>query len=382
MRFNRFRFIGVFVLILILISPFILGVSISPALREINFEPNLKTEFGFYICGANKIRSYIDGELTEYATIIDNDQDGGCRNILIKMEFPEKIEKPGRHKLLVGALQLLDSSRGGVAGRGAIQAPVLIHVPYPGSYVEIRFVAPNVNVGEDVPFSIFVNNLGTDNINSVRGVIEIFDDNGKIKTLNTNELSLETKKGGELYVDMSTSGMKAGAYRALATVYYDGKVISKEKKFNIGSLHVAINNHTTILEQGTINKFDIDVESRWNNELNDVYAEITIDEETVKTPNFKLTPWQKKKVTAYYDTSGMLLGDYDVEINLFYEDELTNAKGTVRVVEALVLPEEPKQEEPISINFDITPTTILIAIIVLLILVDIVWLVMRRKGKK
>ena len=374
-----FVILGIFFL---LACPFVLGVSIQPAKYSIDFEPNLERDFGFYICGAAKIEPYIDGDLVQYATIIDNEPNGGCREIIVRIKLPSEIEKPGKNILLAGARELIEVG-GSVGGRAAIQAPIVIFVPYPGLYVEWDFVAPNVNEGESVHFTVGVSNLGTNDIQSARAMIDVYDDYSRIKSLNTDEKSIPSKTSAEFPLDMETIGMKAGSYRVVTTLYYDEKSDLKEKSFNIGTLYVAINNYTKVLEQGKINKIGIEIESKWNNYLQDVYSEVTINGVKVKTPNYNLNAWETKEISAYYDTAGMDLGEYDAQITLYYGGKTTIEEGKVYVVEQIELPSsEAKEEKPWKISFDITPTTLLIAIIIILVVVDIVWLITRRKNKR
>ncbi len=380
-----FKSLGFFVVLgvfFIFVSPFALGVSIQPAKYSINFEPNLEKDFGFYICGAAKIETYLDGDLVKYATIIDNEPNSSCRDIVVRVRLPNKIEKPGKNILLVGAKELIEVGSG-VAGRAAIQAPIVIFVPYPGMYVEWNFVAPNVNEGETVHFIVSVSNLGTNNIQSARAIIDVYDDNSKIKSLNTDEKSIPSKESAEFPLDMETTGMKAGSYRVVTTLYYDGRSDLKEKSFNIGSLYVAINNYTKVLEQGKINKVGIEIESKWNNNLQDVYSAVTINGVKVKTPNYDLKAWETKEIAAYYDTTGMDIGEYDAQITLYYGGKTTTEEGKVYVVEqSEVQSSEAKEEKPWNISFNITPTTLLVAIIIILVVVDIVWLIIRRKNKR
>jgi len=372
-------------LIVMLLTQVALAVSISPPIITLDFSPNAEYTFVFTIDRAEKIGSYLAGDLAQYATIDDPNQDGGPRLITVHLKLPERIEKPGKHVLLVGAKELPTSPIGGVGGVAAIQAAIEVKVPYPGLYVEMELIAPNVNLGETVNFIVKVNNLGTDNINSARAVIDVYDEYSKIKTINTDEKSIASKTIAELYADMPTNAMKAGSYKAIATLYYDGETKTAEKDFNIGTLYVAINNFTKELEQDKINKFDIDIESRWNNKLGNVYGEVTINGVNVKTPSYELNPWEKKNITTYYDTTGITLGEYDATIILYYEDKTTTEGGKVYVVEEIKKPTSETKaevEKPFKINIEITPTTLLIAIIVILVVVDILWLVMRKKGKK
>lgn len=379
MKQKQVKLITFGIVLIFILLPSVFAVSIMPAKHTINFEPNANLQFGFHICGATSIRSYLEGALMEYATIIDSNQDGGCRDITVKLALPAEIETPGKNRLLVGAMELVDASRGGVAARTKILAPIDVFVPYPGYYIDMNFVAPNVNEGEIVPFSVFVTNQGTYNIELLYATIDIYDDVGLVKSLQTNRESLVSKDTVDLFVDMSTAGMPAGTYRAVAKVYFDTETKTQEKPFNIGSLFVRINNHTTEIYEKKINKFDIDIESRWNNPISDVYGEVIIDGRTVKTPDTILKPWEKQTISAYYDTKNLPIGEYDVTLRVHYEDASTTKNAKVFIIDYIEPIKEPEEQEPFKIDISITPTTLLIAVIILLVLIDVVWLVMRKK---
>ena len=180
---------------------------------------------------------------------------------------------------------------------------------------------------------------------------------------------------------MSTYGMGAGTYKATATIHYDGEVKDQERQFNIGSLFVRINNHTSELYVGKINQFDTDIENRWNNVIGDSYVELKMNGITAKTPSTSLRPWQKTRLSAYYDTSKTPLGEYPANITVFYDGK-SNQKSTTVFVIDFIETKVPEKQEPFRINIAITPTTILIALIVLLVSVDIIWLVMRKRDRK
>ena len=117
MQQKQVKLITLAIVLILILLPSVFAVSIMPAKHTVNFEPNANMQFGFHICGATSIRSYLEGALMEYATIIDPDQDGGCRDITVKIALPAEIETPGKNRLLAGAMELVDASSGGVAPR-------------------------------------------------------------------------------------------------------------------------------------------------------------------------------------------------------------------------------------------------------------------------
>jgi len=141
-----------------------------------------------------------------------------------------------------------------------------------------------------------------------------------------------------LTAQWNTSGVNPGVYRAIATVVYDENTATTEVQFKVGELLIKIVD--VVVEdivQRSIGRFDIQIESFWNELISDVYAEVKIlDGETViesiKTESVDMEPWAKKTIKAYWDTKGVEVGSYDARVILHYADKTTEERVTVNVV--------------------------------------------------
>ena len=375
-------FVFLLVLSLILIKPtYAVGIYF-PNDAEIDFKPGLEKTFNFAVTPSNMdVRLSVSGYLSEYVslskTFIRSNSTDRIFRVIIKL--PEKIDKPGHHKVWIAAEEIIDESKiGGNIGTSCnAMVYILIHVLNPGKYVEMWLSAPDVNLNEPVNFAVRVKSFGEEDINSIKAAIDVYSpDNEKLATVYTDEKLLKSNTEETLHAQLSTAGYKAGTYRAVATLNYDGKTKEDKKNFRVGELNIKIINYTKEFEKDKINKFDIEIESDWGNNIKEVYGEIKINNSIIRTPNINLDPWEKKIITAYWNTNNVETGFYDAEMTIYYEDKTTVEIGMVEVVkEALI-------EKPGIITISLSTTTVLILIIILLIIIDIIWMTKKRKEKK
>jgi len=374
----KIKFLFVFFCLLIIV-PAVYSISISPSSIQIQFEPYYKNTYKFTVGDADYIEVYKKGDLSEYVTI-NKTLFRGAGEFTVTIALPEKIENPGKNRIFIGAIEAPDGG-GTVAAIAAIQTPIDIYVPYPGKYIESSFDAPDVNVDETVNFNLNVNNLGTDDISTVYAVVDVFGSSGsKIASLSSEKIKIPSKSSMNFKMPFDTKGLKAGQYSAKATVFYDGDKKVHEKNFRIGDLVVAINSYTKTIFNGTINKFEIEVESGWNNKIENVYAVIDVKRRDgslvisgLKTPTINLDPWEKKSFGIYIDTKGIYSGEYIIVITLNYRDKRTVVEDKLMILEQEVL-------SPKGFQFN-TLTLVLVGIVVLLVIADGIWIMMHLKKK-
>jgi len=368
--------------ILILIKPIYAVGIVFPSNNEIDFKPGLEKTFNFRVTPSSMdVKLSVSGYLAEYvalskALIKSNSTD---RRFKVMIKLPEKIEKPGHHKVWISAEEVIDESKikGNVGTSCNAMVYILIHVLNKGKYVDMSLNAPNVNLNEPVNFAVNVKSFGEEDINSIKAAIDVYSpDNEKLATVYTDEKPLKSNIEGTLHAQLDTKGYTAGNYNAIATLNYDGETKEDKKSFRIGELNIKIINYTKEFEKNKINKFDIEIESGWGNKIEGAYGEIKINNNSIKTPNINLDPWNKKIITAYWDTNNVETGFYDTEITVYYEDRTTVERGVVSVIEK----KEAFAEMPGVIS--LSTTTVLVLIIILLIIIDIIWITKKGNDKK
>ena len=364
-----------FLVLLITKSNTVSAIGISPDSIRINFEPNFEETYTFQTVRAENAAVYIEGALAEYVTVEKNNinKDG---TFIIKVKLPANIETPGDNVLFVG---ITESSSGGgmVTTKASIRTPIVVRVPYPGVYAEISFNTHNLNINETASFAVIINNLGKKDIGNAKAAIDIFDINKKlVENLFTEEKAVKMKNREKLLAFFNASKHTVGVYKAIAHVNYADRSKDLESSFRIGDLNVKIINYTKKFFKDEIVNFDIEIESGWNDKIENIFAEVNVFNGTKEVSSFKtisigLKPWERKITNTFWDTHGLGEGTYDAKITLFYEDKQTRVDGKIDII----LPEE----ETSFLKKYFNSTNLLVVAVILLIIINIIVLIKKRK---
>lgn len=336
---KRFVLIALFAVFFIFNCFSVYALGIGPAKTELDFQPNYEFSVDYMVVGIppeQKLEVYAKGDLVEYVEF-DKTNLTGEENFKASVKLPPDIEKPGPNKLYIGVREIKEG-RGGIGARVAVEALIVVYVPYPGKYAEISFSVNNVNVGEPINFVVEVNNLGKEDI-TVKTDIEVYSAKNLIETLNLGSKFIKTQTKEIFTKQLNSSGYKAGKYKAIAIVDY-GKIIKEEKEFKIGTLFVNITNWTSEVRKGKINKFDIWIESFWNSGIDNIYANVNITSngesfDFFKTPSVSLKPWQKMMLQGYFNTEELDVGNYKANIILFYDGKTTKKTVDIKVISSI-----------------------------------------------
>lgn len=314
------------------------SLGLTPAIIEQNFEPNGRFLASFNVLGASETQDllvFAEGDFSEYVTFDKTNFTGG-NSFTAYIDLPAQTNKYGKNKLYIKVKEVFDIDTGGIGTKLEIGALIIIRVPYPGKYAEIRsFEITTTNENESIFFISKVENMGNQDI--VANVsVNIFSDEQFVESifLGSKEIKFrETKSFAG-----AAKGYSAGEYNATAIVDYGGEVNAEsEKQFKVGGLFVDIINWTSEIVQGKINEFEIEIESKWNNDIENVYAEVNISKEGglsdfFKTPSVKLGRWEKNKLIGFVNAENLEPGDYQAKITLFYEEKTTEKIVDVEIV--------------------------------------------------
>jgi len=344
-EFCIFKNIFLFLLLFSGILHFSSALSMTPALISIDFQPNFKQTFDYTIAGTKPDTTYliyVKGDLAEYA-ILNKEELKGNGNFKVSLSLPSSLEVPGMRTLYVGVKEIADKElvQGTIGTAIELRGSIYIFVPYPGKYAEISFSSTNANVGDSVQFIINLINRGEENL-TVNPRIEIFSNQTgeKKETLLFEERFMESAQKLSVYKMLNTSFYNPGRYKGVAIVEYGGNSpATAETLFRIGNLSIEIKNYTQrVILDGKIQKFNIDIESGWNDKIDGVYASVSFLNGTSEILSFEtsstsLNPWEVKPITGYFDTLNFPEGIYDANINLFYygKDVGKSSSKTVQV---------------------------------------------------
>jgi hypothetical protein len=310
-------------------------LGISPAVKEIDFEPFGEHEFIFNIINDHPdqiTELYIEGYLAEYVKLSKKEA-VGPDSFKVTIKFPEEIEKPGQHEIAVGVRETVkeDQFLGTTIN---IRGVIKVNVPFPGRYLEVNLNIPNGNVNDEIPVEAHVLNKGKEDLN-VNVNINFYSDSGvQIFSMPFTPVFLMNTEERYFRKFLDTSGFRSGDYLAEAVVNFEEE-IKVNKTFRIGSKQIGVINFTERLPGSGIQKFYVGIESKWNNDLDEVFADVNISNSTknigFRTPSIDLKAWKKGTLIGFLDTNG-LSGIYKSEIVLNYGGEQTRVFGELTVV--------------------------------------------------
>lgn len=353
------------------------ALGLTPGVIETDFQPSAKFMVNFNVLSAEaeqKLEVYAAGDLSKYVRF-DKTNLTGQEGFTAYIDLPEKAEKPGKNILYIRVREVL-GPESGIGTRLEIGAAIVIKVPYPGQYAEISsFSVNDANSKEPISFNIDVANRGNEEIFATAN-LKVYSNRKKIDDFNLGGKFINHTTS-YTFTKIAEKGYEAGIYNATATVDY-GKIIISQKEFRVGSLFVNITNWSSEFIKGKINEFKIDIESRWNNDISNVYAEVNVINitgdrvDSFKTPSITLSRWQKTKLNGFFNAVDLPEGKYKADITIFYEDKTTNRIVDVKVI----IPGEKKKIPVVAI--------ILIAsgIVIVLLIGIIFYLVKKIKGNR
>jgi len=368
-----------------------LGISTN---RIVDFEANSVTHYPF--CVRNSLNEEdpfeirVEGDIAEYITLSQTSDVLGPKEIKCyeyTVTLPEKVSPPGSRSAYVVATEIPKRIVGGGLNFNLIVSTkhqLTIRIPYPGKYLETQFLTHDVRVGDTVYFVITVTSRGTDLIGKIKAKIDIFQGEEKIDSVETTAVeNLETSKSKELAAMWNTAGRSSGRYKAVATITYDEKNIEEVAYFRVGSLEMNILNFTKEVFSGKINKYQVEIESNWNEKVDGVYARVKATNQRLgnhefKTLSYDVLPWERKILDGYWDTAEIAPGTYNAEVTLYYSDEVSVASGLISVLEK---PPEEVREVMVEAPKPMINNTVLLIAVVALVVINMIWMISRRKKR-
>ncbi|MFH1064361.1 MAG: hypothetical protein V1729_04735 [Candidatus Woesearchaeota archaeon] len=371
---NKKRFVYALPLVLIvLLALRTEAIGISPADAYVNFVPNYEYVIDYSITSYRPFDFYTEGPLSEYTRIEELSHSDTQGSFRVYLTLPDDYDPPGKHRMYVAAKERL--SPGTVNTIAAIRGFIEIDVPFPGYYAEMQVNVPDVNVGEPIQISATVLNRGKLNISTAKIEMKVTAEGKNLLSMESENFAIDTTGGYTFYKIIEGDELKAGTYLLEADLFYEGKKKTVEEEFKVGTFDVNIVNYTRQMFNNTVNLFEINVESLWNNRIDTVYMDLSIMNgskvfSTVKTPPFDLLPWQTKRSEVYWNTDGIPLGEYTLEIVIHYGSETRTENRKIYIVQELL----PELETPVPVS-----TVVLVTIALMLVIFNIYFIVTRRK---
>jgi hypothetical protein len=401
-RRNRFRgFVAVLTILLALsmCSQGAQGIGVTPGRKTIDFEPNFEGEFSFAVLNSDhkdmKALLYVEeGEFSDivtlYNALVDFSAGEDSKTFRYRVTLPEQMEKPGNHDVKIVIRELpkdVENPGTFVGATTAVIHQVRIKVPYTGKYAEIGLEIADAQPGETVNFFVKTYNIGTQEIARAKATIEIRGPtNEVIDTVETEEKAIASNGRSDLTAHWQAD-VNPGIYHAVAVLDYDGKVARDEKNFYVGNLFIDVKDITVKgFRLGGVAKFNIMVESKWNERIEGVYGEMIITDlegdviANVKSASVDVEAFQEQVLLAYWDTEGVEKGVYDASLVLHYAGKTTERKLKT-YIELESLTTEIIGVTARAVRREEGGPDILTPLVIVLIMVNVGWFFYFRKRK-
>ncbi|MEW6063216.1 MAG: hypothetical protein AB1571_02505 [Nanoarchaeota archaeon] len=325
------------------------AIGISPSRIIINFEPNLEETIPFTVYNNAEfnvnIKIYVKGELNSSVTINQNSlviPAKGTNTFTATIRLPSRLDKPGIYDTRIGVVESTGGEQGAGTFVGAItgvESQLFVQVPYPGKYASLDLEIPDVVLNQPINFKAIIQNLGEDDINTAYVGIDIFDpNNNKVTIVQTDRVGIKTKESATLYAYWIPTNINIGTYKAIATLHYDGLTTNIEKQFKIGDLTLKlINFDATYITENKIIKFDVGLQSLWNEKIDNIFGKITIKKDSnvignINTETISIDPWAGKTITTYYPIGNYADGIYNAEIEIKYVNKTIEGSTTFEII--------------------------------------------------
>jgi hypothetical protein len=347
---------------------------ISPPSKTVDFIPNSTVEEYLNIINSDQLSLNISlsatGDLKDILffenPVISMRQDEQSVPAKVLLRFPPELN-PGIHKIGVQITPVLTPSKDMVFAFVSFLIPFFIRVPYPSKYADISIVVLNVDEGTPVPIFVQFDNMGSEDIMRAGAKIELYEPGGRlVANLSAPEISINKNSLGKTQAQPAPI-LKRGLYHAVAQAYYDDFNKIAETNFTVGEPLIRIKKLTTTqLTRDTINKVVFTASNEWNTELA-ATGYLEINNQKSELPSFKLSPGEEKEITGFFDTTGIVPGEYTLSITLTYANQVKTEMFPVTITEKAVIPEKIIKSSLLLIVLGIVIIAVLILIILLVI---------------
>ncbi len=286
---------------------------VSPGSYEADFKNGLAEEFVFDFVLDEREDLVIEGDLAEYVSL-DKDRVIGKESVVVSLNFPLDLDMVGVSNIWIVT--------------GNVRGLIKVNFGYPDRYLDLEVAAPDVNVGEEVLINLKVSNFGVEALN-VSPVVEVYFESEVVEVFEGESEVVKALENNDYEFSFGGVNYSAGEY--VVRVFWD-EFFGKDV-FRLGELDLRILNYTSEVRKGSIREFNVEVESLFDDDMKEVFAEVRVigrsDGEEVfldrvdgfDTSIVQLGAWEKKNLTGYFNV-GDLEGEVMLSIDVHYDGKV------------------------------------------------------------
>jgi len=288
------------------------------------------------------------------------------------LEFPDLLVEEGTYIVGISAQEIAPEGAAGINSLLSVSKMFQVEVYSREKNIGVSFNAPQTNEQEPIKFELDVQSRTYQDIDSIAAEITIYDSyDQEVGRIATAEKPLKALSTERLSASYDSKDMPPANYWAQAKVRYDGQVKILNDSFKIGTMDIALINHTSILNRG-FSEFIVLVENSWGNEIPGVYAKLFIDgTEVLQTPSIDLSPWSTGELKGIVKLD-IPPGTYPSIIKIFLSGEEKEFPVFLTVTDE-VLPEIQEARAEVSQKNQVIIILSSILIVILIIGIIIFW---------
>ncbi|HIH31116.1 TPA: hypothetical protein HA235_00250 [Candidatus Woesearchaeota archaeon] len=287
-----------------------------------------------------KLLLYAQGEYSEYVKIdtptVNIASNEGEKEFTYSFKLPNNMT-PGTHNINIIIMQvpddmnMPDEAQTTILSTLSVRQQLRINVPYPGLYAEGTLYITEGTVNDTITFTANIANKGTEAISNINGELVIKGPtNEEIARIKSNSLQSISVQGSDKLVVNWKADTNPGLYYAEYIVNYANKQFVLRKTFMLGDFFVEIRNiKVDQFKLGTIAKFDVELVNKWNQPVDNVFADMQVlDAQGNIMNSFRTAPINIKQlssstITGYWDTKELDVGTYDIKVILMYSGKVS-----------------------------------------------------------
>jgi len=392
------KLLFLWIVVLMISSVYALGV--TPGRTTLDFKPGLQKKVHFEIINSGgtdmKLALSVEGELADYIHLetrnITLSSSEHSKMMSYDITLPDNL-KPGLRTGRVIITELPKKLSGGesyVSATLSVAVQLYVNVPYPGKYASSEMIVYNAAQGKDATFVFPVVSKGEFDLTSVRANVDIYNSLGsRVDSFNTPTISVPSGKKKEIVYKWKAD-VPIGNYRAVASVIYDGGVINLEKTFAVGNKELELQEiRVNSFTLGQIVKLEMLVENKWSEPIKKAYISTKIKNaegnvvSKFESPSYDISPLAKQVFVSYWDTSGVMVGDYQAEVSVNYGEKTSKknlefkvSKDSLNIVGLgyVISPGEGGGTEDVVVVLGVA--------VAILVLINLLWFLLFRKKMK
>ncbi|MBT4576722.1 hypothetical protein HOB91_00085 [Candidatus Woesearchaeota archaeon] len=383
-----FNLLSVFTLLVLTVS-LVSALGISPAKKIVDFEDGLNFESEFKVVNTldrfTKVSIGVEGELSKYVVL----EKGNILSLeanketIVKysLNIPKTLSKndisQGNNDIYFTAREIVDLKENLIGTSVGLISLLRVKVPHDTKYISSDFYIYEGDVGSNTIFVIPVENLGVENLSKVSVALNIHDGQNTIDELKSKSISIVTGERKEIRLVWSTE-VNPGEYFVNVILEYDSKINEFEDKFIVEGRKMSINDLIVGEVLGDAVKFEVTVKNIWNEELNNVYAEISVYDlnnlliSSFVTSKESISKRKEGKFTGHIDVGDLEEGEYITKLRVHYGNKDIEQNIETTFYENKFVVEGVKQgyEDKFTSNL----SWILLSILIILIMINLVWM--------